>query len=128
MPVNWQISPLDRRVTAHAEGTVTLGDMERYLDDVVVSGALPYAKIFDLGTAVSALDDADMLALGARIRAYPALAAFGPIAIVAASDTLCGQAQLFAALANVERPLQIFRTENAAREWLAEVGRQPPAR
>jgi hypothetical protein len=93
--------------------------MERYLDDVVVSDALPYAKIFDLGTAIWDLNDTDMLVLDARIRAYPALARFGPIAIIAASDALNEHAQMFAALSDVERPLRIFRALDDAKKWLA---------
>jgi hypothetical protein len=123
MPVVWRISHPDRLVTAHGEGTIVLQDMERYLDDVVVSEALPYAKIFDLGIGTWALDDTDMLALGARIRAYPSLAKVGPLAIVATTDAMYQQAQIFAALADVERPLRIFRAEGPARKWLAEVGR-----
>jgi len=123
MPVTWQISHPDRLVIARGSGTIVLQDVERYLDDVVVSDALPYAKIFDLGTGNWTLTDTDMLVLGARIRAYPALAKFGPLAIVAASHKQNQQAQMFAALADVERPLQIFRTEEFARKWLAEISR-----
>jgi hypothetical protein len=123
MAVSWQIVHPDRLVIARGEGLISLQDVERYLDAVVVADALPYAKIFDLGTGNWTLTDTDMLVLGARIRAYPALAKFGPLAIVAASDKQNQQAQMFAALADVERPLQIFRTEEFARKWLAEISR-----
>ena len=119
MSVTWKISHPDRFVTVMGEGEIVLQDLERYLDDVFVSEALPYAKIFDLGTATWALNDTEMLVLAARIRAYPALATFGPIAIVAASDALNEHAQMFATLADVERPLRIFRTQDDARKWLA---------
>lgn len=122
MAVTWQISHAERLVTALCSGSVVLSDVERYLDDVIVSNALPYAKIFDAGEASWALSDNDMLALGARIRAYPALSpVFGPLAIVAASDKLHEQAQMFAALAQVDRPLKIFRAAEAARKWLASL-------
>jgi hypothetical protein len=62
-----------------------------------------------------------MQVLSARIRAYPALAAFGPIAIVAATDVLDAHAQMFAALADVERPLHIFPDVSAARKWLTDL-------
>jgi hypothetical protein len=89
----------------------------------VVSDALPYAKIFDLGSASWGLTDDDMLVLGARIRAYPALAAFGPIAIVAATDVLDAHAQMFAALADVQRPLRIFQDVSTAQKWLTDLAR-----
>lgn len=121
MSVKWKISHAERLVTALCEGTIVLGDIERYLDDVVVSDALPYAKIFDAGEAIWGLTDDDMLALGGRIRAYRALAPSGPIAIIAVSDRLYEHAQLFATLAEAERPLKIFRTAEAARKWLASL-------
>jgi hypothetical protein len=119
MSVTWKISHPERLVTVLGEGNIVLQDMERYLDDIVVSEALPYAKIFDLGTSTWALSDTEMLVLGARIRAYPALGKFGPIAIVAASDVQNAHAQMFETLADVERPLRIFRTRDEARKWLA---------
>ncbi len=128
MSVTWKISHPERLVTARGEGTVSLQDIERYLDNVVVSDALPYAKIFDTGTAAWGLSDTDMLVLGARIRAYPALAAFGPIAIVAASDALNAHAEMFATLADVQRPLRIFRDVTAARKWLADLARDESGR
>jgi hypothetical protein len=119
MSITWKISHPDRFVTVLGEGKIVLQDLERYLDDVVVSEALPYAKLFDLGTATWALNGTDMLVLAARIRAYPALATFGPIAIIAASDVLNKHAHMFATLADVDRPLRIFRTQDDARKWLA---------
>jgi hypothetical protein len=119
MALTWKISHPERLVTVLGEENIVLQDVERYLDDVVVSDALPYAKLFDLGTASWALSDTDMLVLGARIRAYPSLGKFGPLAIIAASDAQNAHAQMFEALADVERPLRIFRTRDDARKWLA---------
>jgi hypothetical protein len=119
MSLTWKISHPERLVTVLGEGNIILEDVERYLDDIVISDALPYAKIFDLGTATWALSDTDMLVLAGRIRAYPALGKFGPIAIVATSDAQHEHAQMFENLADVERPLRIFRTRDGVRKWLA---------
>jgi len=120
MALTWKISHPERLVTVLGEGDIVLRDVERYLDDVVVSDALPYAKLFDLGTANWTLSDTDMLALAGRIRAYPAaFGTFGPIAIVAASDVQNDHARMFEALADVDRPLRIFRARNDARKWLS---------
>ena len=121
MALTWKISHPERLVTVLGEGDIVLRDVERYLDDVVVSDALPYAKLFDLGTANWTLSDTDMLALAGRIRVYPAFGKFGPIAIVAASDGQDEHARMFEALADVERPLRIFRTHQDARKWLAGI-------
>jgi hypothetical protein len=121
MALTWKISHPERLVTVLGEGDIALRDVERYLDDVVVSDALPYPKLFDLGTANWTLSDTDMLVLAGRIRAYPAaFGRFGPIAIVAASDTQDEHARMFETLADVERPLRIFRTADDARKWLSD--------
>lgn len=119
MALTWKISHPERLVTVLGEGNIVLQDVERYLDDVVVADGLPYAKLFDLGTANWMLSDTEMIVLAGRIRAYPALGKFGPIAIVAASDIQNEHAQMFETLADVERPLRIFRTRDDARKWLS---------
>ncbi len=120
MALTWNISHPERLVTILGEGDIVLRDVERYLDDVVVSDALPYAKLFDLGSANWTLGDTDMLVLAGRVRAYPAFGRFGPIAIVAASDVQNEHAQMFENLADVDRPLRIFRTCDDARKWLSD--------
>jgi len=118
MPLEWKISHPDRMVEAVGKGPVGLQDIERYLDDVMVSEALPYRKIFDASQATSALTDNDMMMLGARMSAYVGLGPLGPLAIVAPSTSVRQQARLFAALAPADRPLKIFKTVKAARTWL----------
>ena len=118
MPLEWKIHHPDRMVEAVAKGPVDLQDIERYLDDVMVSEALPYRKLFDTSQAASALSDDDMMMLGARLSAYTGLGPIGPLAIVVPTTALRQQARLFAVLAPADRPLKIFKTATAARQWL----------
>jgi hypothetical protein len=119
MPLKWTIFHADRTVEAVASGHVSLQEIERYLDDVMVSDALPYRKLFDASLAVSAPVDEEMMLLGARLSAYTGLGSLGPLAIVAPATTIRQQAALFAALAPADRPLKIFKAIKAARKWLA---------
>src|SRR5947207_15788034 len=118
MPIHWTISHPTQLVVAVCKGAVNRTDIEGYLDDVVVKDILSYRKIFDMTQGDLTLDDDDMMALGARIRAYAGTANIGPLAIVATSDESYGRARLFAALADARRPLKIFRELHAARHWL----------
>jgi hypothetical protein len=118
MPLEWKIHHPDRMVEAVGKGSVELQDIERYLDDVVVSDALPYGKFFDMSQAASDLSDGDLMMLGARLSAYTGLGPIGPLAIVAPTPELRQQARLFAVLAPADRPLKIFKTTKAARKWL----------
>lgn len=118
MPVQWTISKPHRLVIAVARDELRLHDIEQYLDGVAIAGVLPYRKIFDMTHAAVMLSDADMMALGARIRAYLQVIKLGPLAIVAVTQRAYEQATLFQALADGDRPVRIFRELHKAREWL----------
>jgi hypothetical protein len=118
MPTQWTISHPTRLVMAVAEDDLVLKDLEDYLDAIVAAGALSYRKIFDTTGATANLSEDDLMALGARIRAYTAIGPIGPLAIVATTDRSYGQARMFTALAEADRPIKIFRELHAARHWL----------
>ena len=118
MPVQWTVSHPTRLVIAVARDDLRLLDIEQYLDGVVTANALAYRKIFDMTQATPNLSDDDLMALGARIRAYIPLGKIGPLAIVAATDTSRQKARMFAALAEADRPIKIFRKLHLARQWL----------
>ncbi len=120
MPVTWTISAPNRLVIAVCKPPITRQDIETYLDAVVVAGAMPYRKIFDVGEATLYQSDEDMMALGARIQAYAQQRdePMGPLAIVASSAKAFEQARMYAALAQAKRPIKIFRELHLARRWL----------
>jgi hypothetical protein len=118
MPVQWTISRPHQLVIAVARDELRLEDVETYLDGVTIADALPFRKIFDTTNARMMLSDADMMSLGARIRAYMKVSKLGPLAIVAVSERAYQQAKLFEVLAEGDRPVKIFRELHLAREWL----------
>ena len=118
MPVQWTISKPHRLVIAVARDELRLRDIEQYLDGVAIADVMPYRKIFDMTHATVMLNDADMMALGGRIRAYLQVGKLGPLAIVAVTDHAYQQARLFEVLAQGDRPVKIFRELHHAREWL----------
>ena len=121
MPVQWTISKPHRLVIAVARDELRLEDIENYLDGVVVAGAMPFRKIFDMTHATVMLGDADMMALAARIRAYMKIDTLGPLAIIAVTERAYQQARLFEVLAEGDRTVRIFRELHLAREWLDKV-------
>ncbi len=125
MPLTWNISDEDRMVEVVAAGAVGLQDLERYLDTVMVAGALPYAKLLDATKGEVILDENDMMALGARMSVYNGLGPIGPLAIVVASDEARLLARLFITLSASRRPAKIFKTVNGARRWLAAAAAAP---
>ena len=125
MPVQWTLSKPHRLVIAVARDELRLEDIENYLDGVSVANALPYRKIFDTTHAKVMLSDADMMSIGARIRAYMQVDKLGPLAIIAVTERAYQQARLFEVLAEGDRTVKIFRELHLAREWLDKV--EPPA-
>jgi hypothetical protein len=118
MPIHWTISKPTKLVVAVCKDAVTRQDIEGYLDALVVADVLGYRKIFDLTQAQVDLPDDDMMALGARIRAYAATGSMGPLAIVASTPESHERAHLFATLADARRPIRIFTELHEARQWL----------
>jgi hypothetical protein len=118
MPIHWTISKPTRLVVAVCKGPLTRKDIEGYLDAVVVADVMAYRKLFDMTQAEPALSDADMMELGARIRAYATTGQLGPLAIVARTPDSFERAHLFAALAEARRPIKIFQELHQARQWL----------
>lgn len=127
MPVQWTVSHPTRLVIAVARGNLRLLDIEHYLDGVMTANALPYRKIFDMTQATPNLTDDELMTLGGRIRAYIPLSKIGPLAIVATTEKSYGQARMFAALAEADRPIKIFRELHLARQWLDSLPDVPDA-
>lgn len=126
MPVHWTVSHPQRLVIAVAKGMVTVADIEQYFAGVTAEGGMSYRKIFEVTHSLTALSEENLKALGQRVVFYARHGQIGPLAIVAESDESYAQAEIFAAAAQVERPLRIFRELHAARQWL-DAQPAPPA-
>lgn len=118
MPVHWTISHPGQLVVAVTKGDVTVSDIEKYFAGVTADGAMGYAKIFEITHTPNALSEENLTMLGQRVLFYAEHGQVGPVAIVAASDRSFEQASTFAAAAQANRPLMIFRELHAARQWL----------
>lgn len=121
MPIRLAVDHPGRNARAVCTGSVSREDLENYFDALSVAGAGPYPKLFDMADADFAITDTDMLLIAARIRAYAQSGGepIGPVAIVAVSQKGFEQAELFAVLADADRPLLVFRTVAEAEQWLA---------
>ena len=128
MPIRLTVDHPGRNTRAVCNGTVSREDLENYFDAVSVAGAGPYPKLFDMADADFAITDTDMLLVAARIRAYAQAGGepIGPVAIVAVSQKGFEQAELFAVLADANRPLLVFRTVAEAEQWLKSAPRRRP--
>ncbi len=119
MPLRWEILHSEKLVHIVAEGPVTLKEMEVHFDAIMVADAMPYAKLFDATHAEPIYSDADVMAMGARLSAYTATVASGPLAVVGLTDEVETTYRRFINVSPSKRPARLFKTEAEARAWLA---------
>lgn len=119
MPLRWEILHSEKLIHVVADGEVTLEEMEAYLDALVVANALAYSKLFDAAGVKPVYDDADMMAMGARMSAYASHFASGPLAVVGHDEAVVLAFKRFVNISSSKRPAAIFKTEKKARAWLA---------
>lgn len=120
MSLRWEILHQQKLVHIVADGPVTLKEMEEHFDAIMVADAMPYAKLFDATRALPMYSDDDVMTMGARLSAYTATVASGPLAVVGTGDVLEGVFRRFVNISPSKRPAALFETEAEARAWLAE--------
>jgi hypothetical protein len=118
MPLKWEIQPGDRLVFVKTSGEVTLTDVEAYLDDLVTKDAMAYGKLFDASEIVPVADDHDIMMLGARMRAYAQTMGGGPLAFVVTTPRAREIVDRYINLAQANRPVGVFFTQDEAKAWL----------
>src|SRR5471032_1449299 len=119
MAIRWEILQPEKLLLVTGDGTVTLKDVEVYLDEIVTAGAMPYAKLFDATKVDPKYDDHDIMMLGARVSAYRATLKGGPLAFVVTGGPTYEAIQRYIKLTPAERPVAVFKTVAEARAWLA---------
>lgn len=120
MPLRWEILHPQKLVHIVAEGPVTLKEMEDHFDALVVADVLSYAKLFDATLADPVYSDDDVMTMGARLSAYTATMASGPLAVVGLSGKVEVAFRRFVNVSPSKRPAALFKTEAEARAWLGD--------
>lgn len=119
MPLHWEIFHPEKLVHVVVEGEVTLNEMEEHFDALVVANALGYSKLFDATRGKPVYDDADVMAMGARLSAYTSHFPSGPLAVVGRDESVIQAFKRFVNISPSKRPAALFKTEKKARAWLA---------
>jgi hypothetical protein len=120
MPLRWEILHSQKLIHVIAEGEVTLKEMEAHFDALVVANALAYSKLFDATRLKPVYDDADVMAMGARLSAYTDHFPSGPLAVVGRDEAVALAFKRFVNISPSKRPAALFKTESRARAWLAK--------
>ena len=118
MAIRWEALPPEKLLLVTGEGTVTLKEVEVYLDEIVMAGAMPYAKLFDATKVDPKYDNHDIMMLGARMSAYRATLKGGPLAFVVTGGPTYEAIRRYINLTPAERAVAVFTTVPQARGWL----------
>lgn len=119
MPLRWEVLHSEKLIHVVAEGEVTLKEMEEHFDALVVANALAYSKLFDATGLKPVYDDADVMAMGARLSAYTSHFPSGPLAVIGRDESVVLAFKRFVNISPSKRPAALFKTEKKARAWLA---------
>ena len=118
MPVQWTISHPKRLVVAVAKGEVRPRAMVDFLAGLDAAGARPYAKLVFLERLVTTFTEDSVIALASLVRQREQESEVGPIAIIAQDDATFEQACQFAHVAELVRPIRVFREWHEGRRWI----------
>lgn len=121
MPIHMDISPLNRMVVIVARGHITAEEIADNTKRLVAANVPGYAKIIDVTASSSNLSREQVEKIAALLRGDPADRKRGAVAFVVNPDRR-GFAEAFAEVTKGERPIQLFRSLQAARQWLLDGG------
>jgi hypothetical protein len=92
--------------------------MVDFLTALDAAGARPYGKLVFLERLVTTFSEDNVVALANLVRAREKESQVGPIAIVAPDDATFEQACQFAHIAELVRPIRVFREWHEGRRWI----------
>jgi hypothetical protein len=118
MAVQWTISHSKRLVVAVAKGEMRPGAMIDFLSALDAAGGRPNAKLVFLERLVTTFSEDSVTALANLVRQREQESEVGPIAIVTPDDATFEQACQFADVAELVRPIRVFREWHEGRRWI----------
>jgi hypothetical protein len=121
MPLQWTISHPKRLVVAVAKGEMRPRTMVDFLTALDAAGARPYAKLVFLERLVTTFSEDSVVALANLVRQLEQESEVGPIAIIAQDDATFDQACQFTHVAELVRPIRVFREWHEGRRWIDTV-------
>jgi len=123
MPISYSIDRFRQRMVTHAEGLITLADVDAHLDAELRERGTDVPELFDARFATTNITPSEVRQLVYRVhdiaRAHP----FGPTAIIALDDVAFGMARMFSILvAPYGVAIEVFRDVDSGSAWLDGAG------
>jgi hypothetical protein len=124
MPITATYDHSHRRVTARAEGTVTLEEIRDHLEEERQEPGLAYAELIDARLSVPAFSSADVRVLVALLRWLGEKTRLGPTAVVVADEFQFGMVRMTEILVEDVCQIRPFYNDVDAERWLKQLERR----
>jgi len=118
MPISTTFDHQHRRVTAQAEGSVTLDEIRDHLEEERQEPGLGYAELIDARDAVPDFSPADVRVLVAWLRWLGERTRLGPTAVIVSNDFQFGMVRMVEILVEDVCLVRPFRDKLSAELWL----------
>jgi len=121
MPIKYVVDRVERKLRTTVQGPITADDILGHLDHVQKDDALPYSELIDVsGAERPYMSPAEIWRAATAVEAKHLEGPLGPRAVVAKDDLLFGLVRIFTNLMTGYFPIQVFRSLEAAEDWIAE--------
>jgi hypothetical protein len=127
MAISYVVDRARGQMRTKVEGQVTVIDIVGHLDAVRREEAVPYVELIDArNVGQSHLTATDIWRAAKLVLNIKIDTAFGPRAVILRDDVTFGLARIFTNIVSGQIPIEAFRDEDKAKEWLARWA-DPPA-
>lgn len=120
MPIYLDINRLERVVMIIAQGDISDAEVRKAAQDLLAADVAPYAKIIDSSAAAMHETPEQVAAIVRMMREGPGHDRRGPVACVVDARKP-GDALVFAEQSVEDRPIKLFTSLHAARQWAAQM-------
>ncbi len=128
MAISYVLDRARGRMHTKVEGQVTVIDILGHLDAVRRDEALPYVELIDArNVGQSLLSATDIWRAAKLVLNTKVNASYGPRAVILRDDVTFGLTRIFTNIVSGRIPIEAFRDEAKAQEWLARWSRSPEA-
>ena len=127
MAISYVLDRARGRIRTKVEGQVTVIDIVGHLDAVRRDEAVPYVELIDArNVSQSYLTATDIWRAAKLVLNTKVNTSYGPRAVILRDDVTFGLTRIFTNIVSGQIPIEAFRDEAKAEEWLARWSPRPP--
>ena len=127
MPLSYRVDKTNNHVNTKVTGPVTVGDILGHFEAARQEEILGYTELIDARGIGTSMSTADIWEAALSVKLSRVRLAFGRRAVVVDSDLNFGLVRLFATVVSGFFPIDVFRDQTEAENWLKLADGPPEA-